>query len=133
MYGSQAGGMGPAKTALPFLGRRAVPPESGRKENPLKMRGLLKSDASAETAVAAAAAKKNDNPDPVASESAGIVMFAASAAESETAIAAAAAKNQNQPDKVAASAVSSSVTLTSTTTVCCCQITHATSSKRYLH
>lgn len=85
------------------------------------------------TTAAATAAQKKDDPDEItsvasAAATAAVTSAAASAAASETA-AAAAAQNQDQPDKVASTSSIVAFTATSTSTICCCQITHICSSK----
>lgn len=78
-----------------------------------------------ESAIAAAAAQENDNPAEVSAEAASAVMFEASGVAS--AVAATAAQDQDQEDQVR-TIISSCLALTSTSTICCCYITHVKSS-----
>ena len=90
--------------------------------------GSREVELTAEAVSAATAAQEQDNPDKIASVSASAATTAAAVITAESASAATAAENENQPDTVKSASSISTSTSTVTTAVCCCYITHVSSS-----
>lgn len=86
----------------------------------------------AEATATAAAAQKQDDPDKITSAAAATATSTAASAAvmvEASAASATAAQNQDKPDNIAPAASCSTSTSTVTTAVCCCYITHVSSSK----